>query len=123
VPARARVGSPGAARAGERQEPRAGQEGSQLVELALAADERRRVDRQAADALDRAELAQLVGEGRRQPGQLVAPGLDPVLIAVLGEELTAVQRERRPVGRRSPRPAGVDRHPLELVDVHDDVGG
>ena len=114
---------PGAARAGEREEPRAGQEGSELVELALAADERRRVDRQAADALDCAELAQLVGEGRRQLGQLVAPGLDPVLIAVLGEELAAVQRERRPVGGRSPRPAGVDRRPLELVDVHDDVGG
>ena len=81
----------------------------------------RRVDRQAADALDRAELAQLVGEGRRQLGQLVAPGLDPVLVAVLGEELPAVQRERRPIRGRSPRSAGVDRRPLELVDVHDDV--
>ena len=68
-----------------------------------------------------AELAQLVGEGRRQLGQLVAPGLDPVLVAVLGEELPAVQRERRPIRGRSPRSAGVDRRPLELVDVHDDV--
>ncbi len=116
-------GLAGAAGAGERQEPRAGKEGPQLVELALAADERRRVDRQAANALDHAEFAQLLDEGCRQLGELVAPALDPVLVAVLGQELTAVQRQRRPEGRRSPRPAGVDRRALELVDVHGDVGG
>ena len=107
----------------ECEEPCPGQERFELVELALPADERGRVERQAAYALDHAELPQLVGEGGRELGELVPAAFDPVLVAVLGEELTAVQRQRRPVRGGRSCTAGIDGCPLELLDVDGDAGG
>jgi hypothetical protein len=55
-----------------------------------------------------------------QPGELVASRGGPVVVAILGEELTRVGVERRAVRRRRARAPCLLRGPLEAVDV--DVG-
>ena len=49
--------------------------------------------------------------------ELVATGLRPVVVAILRQELTAVERERSPVGGRSLDPARVGSRELEPIDV------
>src|SRR2546421_557438 len=88
--------SASAARAGEREQPRAVKQRLQLPELAVAAHERARVCRQRPERLDthRSEAGELCFERGRQLGQLVAPLGCPVLVAVLRQQLAAVERER-----------------------------
>ena len=50
--------------------------------------------------------------------QLFAPVLRPLLVAVLGQELSRVQVQRRPVGRRLPYTARRLPRPPRRLDVH-----
>ena len=79
-----------------------------------ALERRDRVDPLAVLGLQRRELDQ---QGELRLAQLVAARLRPVLEAVFGEQLTAVQRERVGVGLDRPGAAGLGRARLELVDV------
>ena len=64
-----------------------------------------------------AKLGELVLELGCELRELVPPLLGPVVVAVLGKKLAAVDRERRPVGGRRPRAPRVGRGRLEPVDV------
>ena len=98
------------------EEARAPEQRLQLGELLASADERARVGREAerprgAEGGDR--LLELGCERE----ELVATRLCPVVVAILRQELTAVERERSPVGGRSLDPARVGSRELEPVDV------
>ena len=60
--------------------------------------------------------AQRVGE--ELPPQLLAPLLCPLLVAVLGQEITYVQLDRRPVSRRLAFPKSCCGGLLEGLDIH-----
>ena len=110
------------ARSRERQQPRVPEQRAELAELAAAADERARVSRQRArTVVARIEPLELGAELGREGGELVAPVDRPVVVAVLRQQLAAVDRERGSVRRRRPGPARVGGGSLEAVDV--DVGG
>ena len=111
----------GAAGPGERQQAGVAEQRAQLGELAPAADERARVGREPARPVRGPEGGELLGELRGQLGELVAPARRPVVVAVLRQQLAAVDRERGAVGGRRSRAARVRRGELEPVDV--DVRG
>ena len=68
-------------------------------ELAVAADERaRRRPGGRSASRPRPRAARAPRESRRERLELVAPRLGEVVVAVLGQELAAVERERRAIG-------------------------
>ncbi len=105
-------------RARKRQQPRSCEQRTELPELAASPDERARVRRQAARARSRAERGQLALEAVPEPAELFPPAGGEVVVAVLGQELAAVQRERCAVARGFRGGPGRDGRLLEELDVH-----
>ena len=108
---------PRATRSRERQQPGAGEEGSQLGELVRPADERARVRRKPRQPIVGRQCGQLPGQGLVELCELVAARLCPVVVAVLRQELAAVERESGPVGGGCAGRACIGRRPLQAVDV------
>ena len=107
-----------AAGAGEREQARGAQQRGQLAELVLAPDERARARRERPDRGPPGDqLSELLLELAAQLLELFASHRRPVLVAVLGQQLTGVDGQRRAVGVRRARFAGVCGRVLELVHV------
>src|SRR5213078_4545623 len=94
----------------------------QLRELTAAADEGARVGRQGKRSLRAvgADGGELRGQLTGQLRQLAAPVVRPILVAVLGQQVSLVQRQSGSVGGGRSRVACTRRGALEQVDV--DVG-
>ena len=109
----------GAAGPREREQPRASKQGSQLCQLPAAADERARVGGER-EGPGRAEGRAPLLELERDLRQLVSAIDGPVVVAVLGQELAAVESDCGPIGSRGLHLPGVPRRLLEVIDV--DIG-
>jgi len=101
------------------QQPRPSEQRPQLGQLPGATDERTDVGWQTAEA-SRCQLVELGDELTVEPVELVAPGVGPVVVAILRQQLAAVGGQGRAIRAAGPYPPGVGRRPLEAVDV--DVG-
>ena len=64
------------------------------------------------------QFGQFDEQRKTQSPQFLPPALCPLLVAILGQQITRVQLQRSPVGGRLPRPTGRSSHLLEGVDVH-----
>ena len=108
-----------AAGAGEGQHARPAQQRLQVGELAAAPDERARVRRQRRSLVGgaRAEGGELGAELRGQLRELLAPVLRPFVVAVLRQQLAAVEGERRSIRGSRPGAASGDRRVLQQIDV------
>ena len=111
---------PDAAGARQRQNTRVPEQRIQLRELALSTDERARI-RGQAERCRRAERRRLLGERGGQLRELFATPLGPVVVAVLRQQLAAVEREHGAIRRRRLHPPRVRGRQLEQVDVDVDV--
>ena len=89
----------------------------QLGELALAADERGRLDRKPAAGSRRRRAPRAPRRARRRSSPSSSRRLRPVLVPVLGQELAAVQRQGGAVCGRRADAACVGDGALELLDV------
>ncbi len=106
-----------ATRAGEREQAGTPEQRPQLSELVLASDERARLERQPSsawhDAEDAEDLLQLLVDRCQPP----AFELGPVVVAVLGQQLAAVEGERALARRGSPVAPRVGGRDLERLDI------
>ena len=110
---------PDTACAGQRQETRPCEHGRELHELVLAAHERRGLDRQRAQGGPRAaELDQQLFELGMQHREALALQRCPVVVAVLGQQLAAVEGQSASVRLTGPLAPRVRRRVFEGVDVH-----
>ena len=111
---------PDAAGARQRQNTRVPEQRIQLRELSLSADERARI-RGQAERCRRAERSRLLRERGGQLRELFATPLGPVVVAVLREQLAAVEREHGAIRRGCLHPPRIRGRQLEQVDVDVDV--
>src|SRR5262249_10840646 len=91
-------GLPGAAGAGQRQHATTTEEGLQLAELVTAPDEGARVGGEPEAAVRDVELLERRRQSAGELLELVAAGGGEVVVAVLRQELAAVERERSAQG-------------------------
>jgi hypothetical protein len=107
---------------GERQQPRMREQGGQLAELVLPTHERGRLDRERTKRGRRCgglldELGEQLPELCVQTGEALSLERRPVVVAVLGEKLAAVQRESTATRRSASHSARLRSCVLELLDV------
>ena len=107
----------GATGAREREQAGAPEQRPQLGELVLASHERARLEGQPPSPRHDAEAVEDLFQLLVHRGQSPALELGPVVVAVLGQQLAAVERERALAGRSRPVAARVGGGGLERLDV------
>ena len=110
-----------AAGSDERQQPCTAQERPQLAELTAAPDERARGRGQRRRSIlgfrFRPESGELLSQRGGQLRELFATLSRPVVVAILGQQLAAVERQCRPIGSVGPSTSRSGGGELESVDV------